>query len=202
MKTLKTKFEELQFNNKGAAAIIGTMVDEIQTWVDRKKGAEWKAVVMTVAFNYPEDRAKIYDLLGAKTKERPTGGGAKITRKGGRKGYSVSSAPCDGCPQSNAAYSDTDYETKVQPMKRKAAPPAEPIVQEGEDPQTKVFNSITEVVDAFQGSAAAIISWAQAKDIQIPPNVSRAETAAKYVMKHYEELEVETNTDAAIDEEE
>ena len=50
----------------------------------------------------------------------------------------------------------------------------------------EAFNSIESVLERFESNALAIIAYAQANSIFIPPSVKKAETAAKYVFEYYQ----------------
>lgn len=190
-KTIADKVQETDFISPIVAQLMETMVAILPEFEARNAGAHWKAMVLQSVQVFPEDRAKVYACLGGKRKEAEKGGGAKITRgaKTGAAQLQKASGGCDNCPgvASNPAHPVGKHNpgTDSKEIARRNTPvePLRPAGQEG----TTTFESIEDVMDAFSGSAAAILAWAQTQGIQIPASVSTAKTAAKYVFNHQQQ---------------
>lgn len=184
------KKEKFAFENQAVQQIMDALLPNITVFEERKQGPAFKAIVLTVAGVFPEDRFKIYNSIGASVRRKETkpGGGATIyrgksleaVRKRGLSG-------CDNCPDYTAS---DQVPGSRRPANKKATVVAtrKPKVK---DVEKTTFETIEEILDTFQGSANAIIAWAQANDIAIPSSVSRADTAAKHVLQHFQSKEEE-----------
>lgn len=179
--------EEQNFNNPIAEGIMEIMVASMAEFEARGKGAHYKSIVLTVAAVFPEDRAKIYAAVGATPPKKKESGGAIIHRKKKTEGIPVfvDTGGCDNCPQSASHAVATGSMAVVPEAEKKVIKGTAGHAEADKIEEGTTFKTVEEVLDTFQNSTAAIRAWAQTQDITIPASVTKAATAARYVVDHF-----------------
>lgn len=166
----------MEFKNKEAKAIVDALQAAAATFTARRRGGNYKAIILTLAQVYPEDRETIVATFNlGRTRDVIKSGGAKITRglsKPARR-PNILNPPCDGCPGGRRTAAIAGRQTTPAP-----APAA----------ITAKYTSPEAVMTAFKENAIAMAAFAQGQNIKLPSNAKKAETIAKYIYEHYQNL--------------
>lgn len=168
----------MKFKNQTAAAIFEAIKKEMAAFEQRKAGAQFRAMLFTLADVFPEDRHKIYSHFKSENRQKVKTGGAKITRKKHEKRTKKRTGGCDGCP-------DNTY-SGYQPAANRVVKPGK---EKNTTKPAKQFGTTAEILDAFEGKATAIMAYAQTIGKPLPTNITRAETAAKHLLDKINEEE-------------
>lgn len=173
------------FKNKAAYELANVLNEHMAKFMMRKKGQEFRMIIMTLSEVFQEDRYKVRSvLIGEKTEEK-TGGGAKIRRVSDEKLKPVTKpAPCDGCPGSANFIIEQN-----KAIAKEANPPEkkEPSI----NPDIEPFTSEEDILDRFRANTGAMLAFCQDKEIEIPASVKKPGTIAKYIYAFYQENEKE-----------
>jgi len=172
--------QEITFVNENAEKWYHFLNDQIDLFIELRKGAVFRGIVFNIADTFPEDKFKLRSLVVQK-EEIKGGGGAKITRASDQNLNSLQ-PPCEGCPGS-AGY--TNVGGQVVAQKNASTKKATSTI----DPELNPFESEEDIMDRFQGKANAMIAFCQTKDIELHPSIKKASTIAKYIMEHYQSQE-------------
>ena len=163
------KIQEAEFKNEALKTILLALAEELPTFEIRKKGSAFKGIFLALAETYPEDRAVIYGLLSPSERRRKKREGPlPRVYHGGKTRTTTNDSNCEGCPDAVSGTGD-----------RKTTNPTI---------GAEAFTDVDAVLDRFEDNALAIMAYAQTQGIVIPPSVSKADTAAKYIVKHYQAL--------------
>jgi len=164
----------MDFKTTEAKEIFESLQKHAASFSARKKGQQWKAILLTLASCFPEDRATIFNSIGKPTDDRDSGGARIIRKRDQVKGTKKQPAGgCEGCPKS------AKQNTTGAKVSKKSTTPAE------------AFKSVNDVLDRFQNNANAMKAYAQSQQIKMPANVSKPETIAKYIVEHHQNDESE-----------
>lgn len=169
-----------EFKNEAAYDLATTLQNHMVQFLTRKKGQEFRMIIMTISEVFQEDRYKVRQVLSDGKIEQPTGGGAKI-RRAKDEGHAImkNEQPCDGCPGS------ADFIIQENLRVIKGDQPKESTAKKI-DPDTEPFTSEADILDRFTANANAMLAFCQDKGIEIPNSVKKPKTIAKYIWEFYQ----------------
>lgn len=165
----------MKLTNKNAEKLVKALQDAAPEFDNRNKNRIFRSILFGIAEAFPEDKHKIFaEFKSSKAKAIPTGG-AKITRKSDEIVQKKTGSGCEGCGSGEtrqvAASDPTVTPGKKQPQ----------------ETDISKFTTTEAVLDAFKGRASAIIAFGQSIGVPIPASVTRAKTAAKYIVAEAKE---------------
>ena len=129
---------------------------------------------MLFAEIYTEDRKLIHSFFTKKKKHKDRDRTLPIVHQGGPKRTVNKESNCEGCPEVAVG---TSTKVIIEDPKIKL------------DKAVQAFASIDQVLERFESNTFAIRAFAQTQQITIPSSVSKPETAAKYIVEHYQNLQ-------------
>jgi len=178
--TKQTKEKETkklsQFKSAELAAIVDPMLQALPTFEGRRKGDRWRSIMITLSNVYPEDAHTIYNLFAAQPKTVKTG--ARVVSRPRGKNVSKKTSGCASCPPDKAVGGLNTNSRSVSPEAAKVNATA------GE-------YTTNDVLAIFEGSAKAMQAYCQRNEISLPTNTKKAETIAKYILKHVNKNKIE-----------
>jgi len=168
----------MNFRNKNAEQLVKAMQAASDEFEERNKNAIFRSILFGLAEAFPEDRHKIFKTFGKREIKQVNQGGAKITRKADEPVTKKTGSGCDGCGSSTVLEAVAPDPTVRTGGKRRATSQVD----------LSEFESIEDILDRFESRPAAIIAFAQTQGISIPASVTRARTAAKYILAKAEDI--------------
>jgi len=159
----------MEFKSSEAQELVEALMSARPAFEERNKGREWKGMMMTVAFSFPEDRGRIYAIFGKEKGGDKSGGHGKLIRPKVKTGLKMNSGGCDTCPDDVVAVEGGSDAKSPRVLKG------------GGDEWLK---DEKEVLDKFEGDIDLMKIYAKKKGVDIG-KASTAEGIAKKIAEHY-----------------
>ena len=165
----------MDYKSKTVEAIMETLLGSMQEFSDRRKMGQWKGIIFALGEVYPEDRAQMIKNAFPEQKPESRKTKAKITRSKPATAAG-SGKPCADCPGATFGRTGTaaGSNTPAPRVARKGK------AKEEEPPR---WETVEDVVTAFEGSAEAMTAYCQAKQIKLPGNIKDVGKIANYILQ-------------------
>lgn len=170
--------EQITYKNETVAAIAKAMDEGRADFEAKRAGQQWRAIIMTVATTFPEDREALFALFGRKTEAEQSEGEPTLhrrTKKGGRR----TAKPCVDCPDSHGL--DTGLESA--PMRHIKAGKEATNVPAHESP-SEAFATVEAVLERFDNDSDIMRTYCSRQGIDIG-NAKTANGIAKKIVHHF-----------------
>lgn len=148
-------------------------------FTERKAGQQYRAVINTIAYTFPEDKEVILASYIPAVKQKKTGK-AKIIRSQPKEVKSSDSG-CADCPPDNSI-SDRKAARMIGKGSKRTTTAGE--ARKTETPVDLDFESVTQVVESFEGDTELMLMFCKAQQI----NVGKATTAEGIAKKIFDQL--------------
>lgn len=180
-----------QFKNANAEDLCKKVAEYYKDFEVKRKGHIFRGILLAIADVYTEDKALIYTFFKSTRKLVENPNPPKLHRGGrdGAKSKKVSS-DCDTCPD---VVSGTDpVATKARTikgtdskngMRNKSGTRNQK--NKGKQNPEDVFTSIESILERFESNIFAMKAYCQSQGIEFSDRISKAETLAKVILKHY-----------------
>jgi len=180
------------FKNDAVTAIFTALMEHKVDFLDRRKPGQWKGILLALAEAYPEDSREIVARAFPKSERTGRQGKApKIERMADKykrqtqKSKLSTSKPCSDCPGSDRVVHSA-MKLDKPPRVVKGGKLVKGKTEEPEHtPEEAPWSTPEEVLGAFEGSREAMLAFAQAKDIKLPPNIKDEEKIATRILDHF-----------------
>ncbi len=175
------QWKEVDYKNETVEELMEVLIKHRQVFFDKKSGAAWRSIVMTLGDRFPESRPAIHELFGTTGEKKKTGGGARLFSGKKNMGKVYKEEECDDCPKSPSQVRSN--------VKRK---PMHTVRGKGENHHRnkKVTSTPIELLNEaeillrFESNAMAMTAYCTSQSIDFG-RATKAETLAKKIFEHF-----------------
>ena len=188
------QIQQSDFKNQEAKEMCLSVAMCLHTFEDRRKGAHFRGIMLSIADVYTEDKALIYSFFRVMRPKSKKDTGKKPKFYPGGKNKSKPSSKnqnnCEDCP--DVITNDVSVKTSMNKIKGTSDVAGRKNLKLGTPSQPKgaeAFTTIDEIMYRFEGNALAMKAYIQANNISANVNASKPETLARYILNHYQNPE-------------
>lgn len=172
--------DTVTYKNENVASIAAALEKSKPDFEAKKAGQQWRAIIMTVATTFPEDRDALLALFGRPAVVKKDEGTPTLHRNR-KKSYRAQSG-CKDCPDSPGT--DTGLQSGPMRVIKNGKEVTEGKEAAAHESPQEAFSSVEAVLDRFDNDVAIMTTYASAQGIDIG-NATTAEGIAKKIVNHY-----------------